>query len=519
MARPLVSAYACTRISSARDIMKFFSSPTLPPSTAQLIGIAGLRASGVFPTELAPSLATLRAWTNEGHLPHYRVGRRIFYDATEIREHIRAKLRVAPTPAVTFRVSGLVEHRAGNAPAIPQLRANVSRPFRIIDFINRCGVRSFRVTGHLNGERVRRNFKTQELAETARRVLEAQRLDFLGGMRIAVTRLSDEQLKDAETAFALLGDNPSLCLLEHVRHSLKQHARSPESMRLGEAIDGYLELKRKENERGALSVAALWAIERAMQRVRISLPNRLLREIDRADILPLLDQGQPSLKTYNNRRSLLFNFFKYAVREGWASENPVEKTPFHRVNHLRGSAKAISANLAADVMGYVEHYAGGCLVPYFSLCLFAGIRPCFKSGEISKLQPTSVLLETNTIHIEPVVSKVRMKRVITIQPNLARWLTAFPLDRCAIVPPSLPNHHYHIFQKFGLGHDCLRHTFISMFVSRFRSIGEAALQSGNSEDVIRKYYLDLKSSSEADRFFSIVPRTEAGALPSPEKLH
>jgi len=142
-------------------------------------------------------------------------------------------------------------------------------------------------------------------------------------------------------------------------------------------------------------------------------------------LLPFIERGRPTLKTYNNRRSLVSNFFRYAVQHGWAAENPVEKTPYYRVAHLRGSAKTISAERAAALMDYLETYMGGTLVPYFSLCLFAGVRPCFKTGEISKLQPESVMLDTRAIHIEPSVSKVRMKRVVTIQPNLAAWLSAY----------------------------------------------------------------------------------------------
>jgi hypothetical protein len=85
------------------------------------------------------------------------------------------------------------------------------------------------------------------------------------------------------------------------------------------------------------------------------------------------------------------------------------------------------------------------------------------------------------------------------------WLTAYPLDRFAILPPNLPNLHREVFQEFELGHDILRHTFISMFVGKFRSVGKAALQAGNSEEVIRKFYLDLKSREEGERFFAINP--------------
>jgi hypothetical protein len=47
-----------------------------------------------------------------------------------------------------------------------------------------------------------------------------------------------------------------------------------------------------------------------------------------------------------------------------------------------------------------------------------------------------------------------------------------------------------------------------MHVAKYRSIGEAALQAGNSESIIRKHYLDLKSQAEAEQFFSILPRRQ-----------
>ena len=45
-----------------------------------------------------------------------------------------------------------------------------------------------------------------------------------------------------------------------------------------------------------------------------------------------------------------------------------------------------------------------------------------------------------------------------------------------------------------------------MFVAKFRSIGEAAIQPGNSESIIRKRYLDMKAAEQAEGFFSITPK-------------
>jgi hypothetical protein len=69
-----------------------------------------------------------------------------------------------------------------------------------------------------------------------------------------------------------------------------------------------------------------------------------------------------------------------------------------------------------------------------------------------------------------------------------------------------------IGKQLGLSHDVLRHTFISMFIAKFRSLGEAALQAGNSESIIRKHYLDLKSKEEAEQFFGILPKKSGGAV-------
>jgi hypothetical protein len=165
-------------------------------------------------------------------------------------------------------------------------------------------------------------------------------------------------------------------------------------------------------------------------------------------------------------------------------------------------------------MKWAEETRGGALVPFVALCLFAGIRPDLYEGEISKLDPKSVRLDMGVIHIEPEVSKVRMKRNISIQPNLAAWLRAYPLAEFPIMPVGFKRLRLKFRKQFKLSHDILRHTFISMFVGKFRSMGDAALQAGNSEAIIRKHYLDLKSPAEAEDFFNIHPQRPAVGSPA-----
>jgi hypothetical protein len=114
-------------------------------------------------------------------------------------------------------------------------------------------------------------------------------------------------------------------------------------------------------------------------------------------------------------------------------------------------------------------------------------------------------LQAGVIRITPELAKTKDVRQIVIQPCLHAWLTRYPIDRYPIIPNSASNLLAEVRKKFSLGHDWLRHTFISMHVAKFRSMGDTALQAGNSEAIIKKHYLNLVSPEEADAFWRIVP--------------
>jgi hypothetical protein len=95
-------------------------------------------------------------------------------------------------------------------------------------------------------------------------------------------------------------------------------------------------------------------------------------------------------------------------------------------------------------------------------------------------------------------------------------LRVYPLEKNPIIPVNLQHLREKAVEKFDLTHDVMRHTFISMFVAKFRSIGEAALQAGNSESIIRKHYLDLKDPADADLFFGIMPERKPTPVPADE---
>jgi integrase len=232
-------------------------------------------------------------------------------------------------------------------------------------------------------------------------------------------------------------------------------------------------------------------------------------------LLAYLDHALATFRAPSQQKPLMD-----AAAEYYATKKTAHERTLLSMRQLRSIENelnvTISAEQAAQLMARVAAYEKGEMVPYFALCLFAGILPCLRFGEVSKLKLESLNLETGSIRIEPDVSKVRVPRLVTIQPNLAAWLRAHLLERHPILPPNAVNMHRRICKKFGLSHDVLRHTFISIFVAKYRSMGEAALQAGNSESIIRKHYLDLRSPAEAEQFFGIVPnRPTASAIGPP----
>ena len=384
------------------------------------------------------------------------------------------------------------------------------RKFDVIQFTNRNGTKSWRVTGWLHDLRVRKNFKTPEEAAAEASALEIKALNADNGLHTIATVLTADQVREAEAVFhRLTGKTRPLSFF--VEYALT-HYRAPEQQKpLNQAIADYVAAKEHEFEQDQISKPQLQRIRWELKRMQDHFAVQSVAEITAIQLVAFLEIGRSSMKTHNNRRGVYSTFFKYAFQRGWIEENPIPKVPHHRIRRRRGLATTYTAAQTRKLMEFLETHEGGRWVPYFALCLFSGIRPGVPDGEITKLKPEAVGLDTGIIHISGEVSKVREPRKITIQPNLAAWLRAYPLDKFPIVVGNFKKRRQRFAKKFGLTHDVLRHTFISMFVAKYRSIGEAAIQAGNSESIIRKHYLDLKSAAEAEEFFSIVPKRAATA--------
>lgn len=377
--------------------------------------------------------------------------------------------------------------------------------FAISEFRNPSGELVHRVSGWLDGKRIRRNFATRKEAETERHLLDIQAVQAETGVRVAATRLDEAQLHEAEAMF---------CRLDGQKHSLTfcvefalANYREPERQKsLSEAVAEYVAAKEHELKQDYISKPQMERIRADLKKLVGHFPRKSVAELTPPQLVTFIELGRPSLKTYNNRRGILGTFFKFCFHRDWIEKNPILKVPQHRLRRRGGTANTLSLSEVRELMEHFETFEGGRWVPYFALCLFAGIRPGVPHGEIKKLDPSAVDLDAGVINITGDVSKVREPRQVMIQPNLAAWLRAYPLTKFPIVVGNFQKRRAKFRDRFHLTHDVLRHTFISMFVAKFRSIGEAAIQAGNSESIIRRHYLNLKSAKDAEAFFSILPK-------------
>jgi integrase len=377
--------------------------------------------------------------------------------------------------------------------------------FVILEFTNPSGEIVFRVSGWSDGKRVRKNFATRADAEAERQVLEIQRLQTDAGVRVAATRLTAEQLQEAEAVFCRLAGQPQ-SLPFWVDFALANYRQPQNQKLLTEAVAEYIGAKTHEFEQKHVSLPQLARIRWDLKRFQEHFCGQRVADLTVSDLVKFFERGRPALKTYNNRRGIVSTFLKFCYLRGWIAENPVQRIPQHRIRQRRGSAQTFTAAQARELMEFIEGLEGGRFVPYFALCLFAGIRPGVPDGEITKLRPDAVNLDAGVIDVLAEVSKVREPRQVTIQPNLAAWLRAYPLEQFPLVVGNFQKRRAKFAKEFHLTHDVMRHTFISMFVAKFRSIGEAAIQAGNSESIIRRHYLNLKSAEEAEEFWGILPQ-------------
>ena len=336
-------------------------------------------------------------------------------------------------------------------------------------------------------------------------------------VRMVNTSMSDDQVKEAETALEKLGKSYSLS--DAVEFFLKNH-RSPDftiSFVAGMRI--YLD----ECEQGGVRPRTIIGKKSVLSLFARETSNPLVHEVTPPTIQAFLrslrakdGMTAATRKTWNNYRNELNHFFKWAgesdlvTHRPWCFSNPAASVRIFtakQVSEQRSPVAITSPDEVQRLLSVLLRWRGGCLAKCFALAYFAGVRPDGELRKLAKREKELINLKTRTIHIPADVSKTKEARQVKISDSLAAWLKA--LEERLIVPTNFDRLMKQARKHFQLSHDETRHSFISYPVALHRSVGDVALQAGNSESIVKKHYLNLRPREEGAVFFSIIPDLEA----------
>ena len=203
---------------------------------------------------------------------------------------------------------------------------NHGASFTISEFTNTSGEVVFRVSGWLDGQRIRKNFPTRAEAKAETDVLEIQRLQGETGLRPTFTRLLEDQLHEAEAIFKRLsGKSHSLSF--YVDFALANYREPAARKNLKEAVAAYVAVKEHEFEQDLISEPYVVRLRREMHRLPKRCPAVWVSDLTPARLNVYFEFGQATRKTYNNRRGVISGFLKFALQRDWIADNPLTKLP------------------------------------------------------------------------------------------------------------------------------------------------------------------------------------------------
>jgi integrase len=213
-----------------------------------------------------------------------------------------------------------------------------------------------------------------------------------------------------------------------------------------------------------------------------------------------------SPKSRANYRANIGVLFSYAKKRRMISENPIEFTAkpklvdkppqIFTVDELRALLEA-AQRVSLDVL------------PMIAVGAFAGLR----DAEIKRLDWEEVNLTRGLIDVKAAKAKSARRRLVPIQPNLARWLQPYAGMKGRLVPIAARIKLERARKAAGLTSwpkNGLRHSFASYRLGTTNNAPAVAAELGHSTPaMLYANYRELVMPEEAERYWQIAPAAEA----------
>lgn len=218
--------------------------------------------------------------------------------------------------------------------------------------------------------------------------------------------------------------------------------------------------------------------------------------------------GVSSSTTKANYRTSLSVLFNFANQRGHISANPLTGVYKPKRNSSKGyltpeQAECLLTHTPAEI------------IPAVVIMLFAGVRPDYLNGELSRLTWSDIRLARRIIRLDGAITKTGNSRTVEISNNLAAWLEPHAQATGKIIES--PGRFRKLWecarQDAGLyegwPHDGTRNSFVTYHVARHGDEYKTCAQSGHDVTTLRRHYKDLADTEDAKAYFGITPATIA----------
>jgi integrase len=298
-------------------------------------------------------------------------------------------------------------------------------------------------------------------------------------------------------------------------------------------------------------------LEYNMNRFMKRFNNRLL-DVGGTDVDTWLRELNVGPRTRNNLRNSVQALFNYAIARKYLPKDHDEIDAVPMAKDRGGEIEIYTPEEMKELLAVADDAH----IPFLAISAFAGVR----HAELQRLDWANVIQKSKIIEIKAGTAKTASRRVIPIQPNLAKWLaphwkesgeicgfanmvlqfveltrrvnekrrerwakannvskadleaadkraearlaklTANQRRSRGTVMPGAETAEDEGWKPFLWKHNALRHSFISYYVSQCKNVAQVALEAGNSPGMIFKHYNELVQPDAAKAWFAIVPK-------------
>ena len=303
----------------------------------------------------------------------------------------------------------------------------------------------------------------------------------------------------------ILDAKPANCKLTDAQFISKVIEVGLRNIRLNEMsiAEGFvLYLKSKQHLRPD-SIRDIRCIGNRLIKSNPEFAKRNFSELKVADCEEWLNQSFTTPSQHNKARSMLHNFFSFALRKDWCDNNPIAKIERKRIIERQITPLTLAQTKRLIKNAQMESPAYAIAV---ALLVYAGIRP----REVRRLTWHDIDTEEKTITVRSLCSKTGGVRQVEIPPVLNRLLLSYkPENSLQICPANWQRRWRKIRDNSGFSgcwvQDVLRHTYASFFAKRFKDLPRLQLNMGHSNQMLLCHrYINMRhiSKTEANGFFN-----------------